>query len=90
MTAPNDTAPPCDPAAVSGSDQRLVGRLPLFVCKHCGHEWDDGDRYYCGCGGPYRIPNPDLRDSPNDQAVPAAAGGSESTQEPSPPLGTSA
>lgn len=26
----------------------------------------------------------------NDQAVPAAAGGSESTQEPSPPLGTSA
>lgn len=31
--------------------------VPLFVCKNCGHEWDDENRFYCGCGGPYRVPN---------------------------------
>lgn len=30
---------------------------PSFVCKQCGHEWDDGNRFYCGCGGSYRVPN---------------------------------
>lgn len=46
-------------------DKRLVRRLSLYVCKHCGHEWDDGNKYYCGCGGPYRIPNPAIRDTQN-------------------------
>ena len=40
---------------------------PLFVCKHCGHEGDN-DRPYCGCGGPYRIPNPATAERPRGES----------------------
>lgn len=56
MSEPSNTKEPPD----DGLDQCPVDDLPLFVCKHCGHEWDDEHRYYCGCGGPYRIPNPEI------------------------------
>jgi len=48
--------------------------LPLYVCKTCGHEWDN-DRWYCvACNTPYRIPNPARNDEPNDLAHGTAGG----------------
>lgn len=60
---------------------------PSWDKKHCYCPYSGGDVLKLH-GRPYEYAGP--LPEPNVQAVPAAAGGSESTQEPSPPLGTSA
>lgn len=44
--------------AITNARRPLGQKESAWVCQHCGHEWDDGNKPYCSCGGPYRIPNP--------------------------------